>query len=106
MNESSELPQTIDEAVAQLLTALSPAQQEELRGASYLDLLENTWYLQAWVRAAFDLWGRDDRPLRREQLETTGDPDKDLCLDLAHPLPDDISLAIVKAAWQRLQGNR
>jgi hypothetical protein len=85
-----------------LLDSLRPAQKKALRSVPSADLSERTWNLAAWVRNEFGLWSGSS-PLCCQRLYLTGDDDKDLTAGLDRPLPGDVSAAIVRAAWERLQ---
>ena len=103
MEEIPRLPQTIDEAASAMLAALAPTEREAIRA---LGSDVDTWFLAAWARANFDLWSRDGRTIFNVQVVTTGDDDKDLAMDVAHPHPDDISEAIVQEVLKRLRAER
>ncbi len=99
---SDQLPQTFDEAVSALLAALGPAERETLR--SMPDINEaDLWYLEAWVRAKFDLWAGDSRPLFDQPGTTIGEEEKELAAGFNKSHPDDVSVDIIKAAWKQLR---
>jgi hypothetical protein len=91
----------MEEAVAALLAGLGPADRQALRAVPAADLSERTWYLAAWIRNEFGLWdGRS--PLLHQRLYVTGCEEKDLAAGFDRPHPDDVSVAIIRAAWERL----
>jgi hypothetical protein len=92
----------MDEAVAALLGELSPAARHNLRSIPRSDLSERTRDLASWVRNEFGLWdGRS--PMLRQRLYVTGDEEKDIAAGFDRPHPDDVSKAIIREAWERLQ---
>lgn len=96
---SDQLPQTFDEAVSALLAALGPANRAALQSTEDIDEID-LWYLGAWVRAKFDLWSLDSRPLFDQPGVTLGDEEKDLAAGFNYSHPDDVSVNIIKAAWK------
>ena len=102
MPKRKPVPQSVEEAVAALLASLRPADRQALRSVPSTDLSERTWYLASWVRNEFGLWdGRS--PLLRQRLYVTGCEEKDIAAGFDCPHPDDVSAAIIRAAWERLQ---
>jgi len=99
---AKQIPQTFEEAVTTLLRQLRPKQRESLRSIAGPDLSESTWQLAAWIRNEFGLWGGASL-LLHQPMSVTGDEDKDQAAGFDHPHPDDISVAIIRAAWERLQ---
>jgi hypothetical protein len=92
----------MEEAVNVLLTHLDPAGRQSLRAIPRSDLSERTWEIAAWIRNEFGLWGGRS-PLLRQRLSLTGDVDKDIGAGFDRPHPDDVSVAIIRNAWERLQ---
>jgi hypothetical protein len=92
----------MEEAVAALLASLRPAARQALRAVPAAELSERTWDLAAWLRNEFGLWGGSS-PLLRQRLYGTGCEEKDIAAGFDRPHPDDVSAAIIRATWERLQ---
>jgi hypothetical protein len=92
----------MEEAVEALLASLRPTDRQALRAVPADDLSERTWYLASWIRNEFGLWG-DSSPSLRQRLYVTGCEEKDIAAGFDRPHPDDVSAAIIRAAWDRLQ---
>ena len=104
MGRVGHVPQTMEEAISALLSHLGPAGQRSLRAIPRSDVSERTWGIAAWIRNEFGLWdGRS--PLLHQRLYITGDEEKDIAAGFNHPHPDDVSVAIIRNAWDRLQQN-
>jgi hypothetical protein len=102
MVQAARIPQTMEEAVAALLAHLDPAARQSLRAIPCSDLSERTWWLAGWIRNEFGIWdGRS--PLLRQRLYVTGNNDKDAAAGFDRPHPDDVSVAIIRKAWELLQ---
>jgi hypothetical protein len=102
MAKPSTIPQSFDDAVATLLDRIGPAKRKWLQSISGPDLSERTWYLACWIRNEFGLWGGKS-PLLHQTINVTGDEDKDLAAGFDNPHPDDLSAAIIRAAWEKLR---
>jgi hypothetical protein len=80
-------PTTVEEAVQVLLAKLDTQTIERPRTHRRKDLIGHHFGLGMWIRDNFGLW-KDDSAL----LEDTGQWD-----------PDDASIGIIEALWERLQ---
>lgn len=82
----NEWPRTVERAVEKMLSAMTPEQQELVRGSAYADLILFHDNLGRWVRNQFGLWRGNN-----ELMEACG---------LSHP--DDCSMVIIEACWRLL----
>ena len=83
-----KLPETIDQAVDELLRVLPKDNTAEITAMSKDDLIALHFGLGMWIRNNLGLWGGN-----RKLLQATGKEH-----------PDDASGVIIDALWQRLQG--
>ena len=88
--DSSAWPRSLDAAVEKLLTSMSEADKEHLRSMPEHDLISLHMGWAMGIRNDFGLWAGND-----ELLDSCGS---------LHP--DDASMAIVHAVWERLQRDR
>jgi hypothetical protein len=85
--QRSDWPRTVDEAVTRLLAELSDADKARLRAEKKDDLIK---FHHGWgtsIRNCFGLWAGN----------------KELMADCHAFHPDDASMVIIEAVWQRLQ---
>ena len=80
-------PETVDEAVDQLLVELSDENKATIHGMKREDMMRLHFGLGGWIRNNFGLWAGNE-----ELLRSTGK---------THP--DDASGVILDALWERLQ---
>ena len=88
--DSSDWPRSLDTAVEQLLESMSEADKEQLRNMPQGELI---FFHMNWamvIRNDFGLWEGNE-----ELLESCGS---------FHP--DDASMTIVRAVWERLRCDR
>ena len=91
-----DYPETVTDAVNQLLTVLSDMDKEEIRTTSQKDLIDLHLGLGLWIRNNFGLWDHNQALM-------------DSCKLVAgyHPMltiqPDEASRIIVDSLWETLQ---
>ncbi len=86
-NREKKLPQTVKEAVAQILNKMSEKDKETIKNTKKDDLI---MYHHGWgtgIRNSFGLWGNNHALLK----------------DTGKNAPDDASMVIIEAVWKRLQ---
>lgn len=81
-------PQTLDEAVSRLLNDLDAESIDTLKQMAADDLIMLHFTFAAGIRSAFGLWGSNQK----------------LIDDLGGGHADDMSMVIVEALWERVQG--
>ena len=90
MNQK-QFPATIDEAVGVVIATLSDDDKAKIAAMSEHDLIGLHFGLGTWIRNNLGLWRGNDQLMQavRERDRSIG--------------PDDASMMLVEAVWQRLQ---
>ncbi|MDR3177029.1 MAG: hypothetical protein LBU06_10935 [Desulfovibrio sp.] len=87
--EPGNWPVTVEAAVADIITSLSPENKEVIRGTKREDLIMFHFSWGMWIRNYYGLW--------RGNAELI----KSACGGNCHP--DDASMVIIEKAWETLQ---
>lgn len=91
----NDWPKTVDEAVDRLVATLSEARKRQLRELPKGELGRTHHGLGMTIRNIFGLW-QGNRALLNSCAAREGYPS-----GMLHP--DDVSIVIVRALWERLQ---
>lgn len=89
-NTEKKLPQTVEEAVAQILKEMSATDKETIKSKKKEELI---MYHHGWgtaIRNNFGLWGSN----------------KALLKDTGESHPDGASMVIIEAVWEKLQNTK
>ena len=92
-SDDQDWPQTVDAAVDLLVGALSDQDKQRIRAMPKDDLIQFHFGWGMSIRNAFGLWGGNSA-LMRSCAEVSG---------RAFMHPDDASMVIIEAVWQRLR---
>ncbi len=87
MRKGRKLPQTVSEAVAQLIDAMNEEDKETIRNSKKSDLIMYHFGWGTDIRNSFGLWNSDSALLK----------------DTGMFLADDASSAIIEAVWKKLR---
>lgn len=85
-------PRTVEEAVDFLMRSLDPGVQEAIKQTNYQDLIKYHFGLGMYIRNEFGLWAGN-----YALLKSCGSAD-------THP--DNASMVIIQALWNKLQGDK
>jgi len=92
---NSGLPETVDQAVEQLLSDITLNNEIQILAMKEEDLMNLHFSLAAYIRDQFHLWTGNEA-LMESCRSASGNQDLHV---------DDASMVIVKAVWERLKGN-
>ncbi|MBA3066421.1 hypothetical protein FP828_08020 [bacterium] len=85
--KNTKLPETVDEAVSQILDGMSADDKKSLKNTQKKDLIKFHFGWGMGIRNGFGLWN----------------PDSPLLKSMGEVHPDDASGVIIEAVWKKLQ---
>ena len=91
-----DYPQTVSDAVQQLLSALSEQNKAEIRNTAEEELIDHHLGLALWIRNNFGLWSQNQSLL--DSCKLVGGYHQGQTIEA-----DKASSIIVKALWETLQ---
>jgi hypothetical protein len=92
---NSRLPETVDQAVAQLLSDITLNNEIKILTMKEEDLMDLHFSLATYIRNQFHLWTGNEA-LMESCRSASGNPDLHV---------DDASMVIVKALWDKVKEN-
>ena len=85
-----EYPKTIDEAVDFVISEMSEEVRDKMKQMHEDELIGFHFSLGTWIRNNLGLWGDNNELLESKEFLSNH--------------PDDISMEIIKAVWEKLTG--